>query len=70
MSIPPEKLSTEKRRSQIICNLEATLYRITSDLVNRMDLSMSGYVRSLIITDLQKRGLLPDSIIARIFLRQ
>lgn len=70
MTVPTEKLSKERRRSQIICNLEATLHRITADLANRMDLSMSEYVRGLIIKDLRERGLLPDSIIARLFLRQ
>jgi hypothetical protein len=60
----------EKRRHLINCNLEPTLFRITNDLVARKGVSVSSYVRRLIIDDLRNEGLLPDSIIAKLFLNR
>ena len=66
MSVPAT--SPEKRRLSVMCNLEPTLHRIVSDLAARMDLSMSSYLRRLVIEDLREKGLLTDAILAKLFL--
>lgn len=66
MSVPAA--AQEKRRSPAMCNLEPTIHRIVTDLAARMGLTVSGYLRRLILADLKDKGLLPDAVLAKLYL--
>lgn len=68
MSIPAA--AQEKRRSPAMCNLEPTLHRIVTDLAARMGITVSSYLRRLILADLKEKGLLPDSVLAKLYLNR
>lgn len=64
MTVP----AREKKRAPVAGNLEPSIYRIVQDLCARMDITVSGYIRRLIIEDLRTKGLLPDKLLAKLFL--
>lgn len=68
MSIPAA--AKEKRRSPATCNLEPTLQRIVTDVAAKMGLTVSSYLRRLILADLKEKGLLPDSVLAKLYLNR
>lgn len=56
----------EIRNSQIMVNIEPTLYDIVVEVATKERTSASSYARALIIEDLLRRGLLTESILAQI----
>lgn len=54
----------QKRDKDLQVNLEPVIYKHVQDLAPKLDVSMSGYVRALIINDLRARGLLTDGMLA------
>lgn len=57
------------RSSAIMVNIEPTVYAILKDLLDHEGISASGYCRRLILDDLRKKGLIPDSLLAELFLK-
>lgn len=55
------------RSSAIMVNIEPTIYAILKDLVDHESTSASSYCRRLILDDLSKKGLVPDSLLAELF---
>lgn len=48
----------EIKSSQIMVNMEPTLYDLVEHLAIQLNMSNSGYLRSLVIKDMIERGLL------------
>jgi predicted DNA-binding ribbon-helix-helix protein len=53
----------ETRDRQIMVNIENTFYEVLQELANKENNSISGFVRSLIIQDLRRKGLIDDGVI-------
>ena len=56
----------EKRTSNIMVNIEPTLMEIVERLLAKDNTSASSYCRSLILRDLQERGLLPIETLLKV----
>lgn len=56
---------SEPKNRQIMVNLEETLYSAVQRLTARLGSSASGYARSLMIKDMQERGILTNEMMTR-----
>lgn len=55
----------EPRKKQIVVNIEGSLHEVAHQAAGKDNVSTSAYVRSLIIKDLIERGMMTDSLLAR-----
>lgn len=53
----------ENKNSQLMVNIEPTFFDLARKASEKYDMSLSGYVRQLIINDLIKQEILTQSII-------
>lgn len=57
-------MMAQKRSKDVQVNLEPSIHAQVQDIAPKLDMSISSYIRSLIIADLRERGLLTDRMIA------
>lgn len=55
----------EPRKKQIVVNIESSLHEVAQSAAGKDNVSTSAYVRNLIIKDLIERGMMTDSLLAR-----
>lgn len=53
---------SQNKRSQIVINIEPALLGLVTKITTEEDYSLSGYGRSLVISDLTKRGMLTSEV--------
>jgi hypothetical protein len=58
----------EVKDRQVMTNLEPTFYEIMQKVLIKEDMSASSYLRSLVIKDLQRRGLVTEDVLASVLL--
>ena len=59
---------SETRDRQIMVNIEPTFYDALQGAVTKEDMSLSAYVRNLILKDLLDRGLITDRMVTMVVL--
>ena len=57
---------SEKKNHKIVLNVEYTFYTLIHDLARKMNQSASGYVREVMLRDLQDRGVITDGVLRRV----
>jgi len=55
----------QRREIQVMVSMEMTVSQALQVAIQKDEISASSYLRSLLIEDLQKRGLLTDSMLAQ-----
>lgn len=56
----------ESRARQVLVNLEDTFFEMLNIAANKEGLSLSSYMRSLLIKDLKSRGMLTEGILMKV----
>lgn len=57
-----DRAMSQNKQSQIVINIEPALLGLVTKIITEEDYSLSGYGRSLVISDLTKRGLLTSEV--------
>lgn len=60
-------MARRPKNKAVMVNLEEPIHRAMAQLTAQLDVSFSAYCRNLIIDDLRARGILPDRILAELY---